>query len=281
MTGRRKDLDPSSNPRALLGCELRHARERKGISQEALGAPLFVSGSFIGQLEAGTRRMHVEYAAHFDEVLDTGGFFARNCRAVAKSKYPDHFAEAAEAEAVATAIKEYTTTLIPGLLQTGAYAEAVFRAYHPTAVAEKIDALVAARLERATLLDDPTTPLLWMILDEATVTRKVGGNVVMAEALHHVAVLAHSHRAIVQVLPFDSGAHASMTGSLKLMEFEDAPALSFVEGPDMGKLVDDPATVTRHTLTFNLLQAAALPPKESLALLESVAQDYEHGEQHP
>lgn len=86
MTGRRKDLDPSSNPRALLGSELRHARERKGISQEALGAPLFVSGSFIGQLEAGTRRMHLEYARHFDEVLGTGGFFARNCQAVAKSK---------------------------------------------------------------------------------------------------------------------------------------------------------------------------------------------------
>ncbi|MGW6021602.1 helix-turn-helix domain-containing protein [Streptomyces sp. NPDC055099] len=278
---RPKDLDPSSNPRALLGCELRHARERKRMSQEALGAPLFVSGSFIGQLEAGTRRMHMEYAQHFDEVLDTGGFFARNCQAVAKSKYPDHFTEAAEAEAVATAIKEYTTTLIPGLLQTGTYAAAVFRAYHPTAAAEKIDTLVAARLERATLLDDPTTPLLWVVLDEASIRRRVGGNAVMAEALRHVATLALQHRVIVQVLPFDAGEHAAMHGSLKLMEFEGAPPLSFVEAPDMGKLLDDPATVTRHTLMFNLLQATALSPKKSLALLESVAQDYEHGEQHP
>lgn len=277
---RRKDLDPSSNPRALLGCELRHARERKGISQEALGAPLFVSGSFIGQLEAGTRRMHLEYAAHFDEVLDTGGFFARNCKAVAKSKYPDHFAEAAEAEAVATAIREYAAALVPGLLQTKAYAEAVFRAYHPTAPSEKIDALVVARIERAHLLDDPTTPLLWAILDEAVLRRRVGGSPAMAEALHRVAALARKHRAIVQVLPFDCGGHASMTGSLKLMEFEDAPPLSFVEGPDMGKLLDEPATVARHTLTFSLLQAAALSPKESLALIEAVAQDYEHGEQH-
>ncbi|MFF1694825.1 helix-turn-helix domain-containing protein [Streptomyces sp. NPDC058257] len=278
---RPKDLDPSSNPRALLGCELRHARERAGLSQDALGAPLFVSGSFIGQLEAGTRRMHLEYAHHFDEVLDTGGFFTRNCKAVAKSKYPDHFAEAAEAEAVATAVKEYTATLIPGLLQTGAYAEAVFRAYHPTGLDEKINALVVARLERAHLLDDPTTPLLWAILDEAALRRKVGGVGVAAEALRHVAALARKHRAIVQVLPFGAGAHASMTGSLKLMEFEDAPPLSFVEGPDMGKLIDDPATVTRHTLTFSLLQAAALSPQKSLVLIESVAQDYEHGEQQP
>jgi transcriptional regulator with XRE-family HTH domain len=276
-----KDLDPSSSPRALLGAELRHARERKGLSQSDLGEPLFVSGSFIGQLEAGTRRMQLEYAAQIDEILGTGGFFARNCQALAKSKYPDHFAEAAEAEAIATAIREYAQMLIPGLLQTKAYATAVFRAYKPTALDDEIDDLVAARLERANLLDGPTTPLLWVILDEAVLRRTVGGGAVMAEALHHVVNLARRRRIIVQVLPFGAGAHASMTGALKLMEFEDAPALSFVEGPDMGKLLDDPATVSRHTLTFSLLQAAALAPQDSLALLESVAQDYEHGEQHP
>ncbi|MGW5868727.1 helix-turn-helix domain-containing protein [Streptomyces sp. NPDC055239] len=278
---RPKDLDPSSNPRALIGCELRHARERAGLSQDALGAPLFVSGSFIGQLEAGTRRMHLEYAHHFDEVLGTGGFFTRNCKAVAKSKYPDHFAEAAEAEAVATTVKQYAALLIPGLLQTKAYATEIFRAYHPTATDDAIDVKVEARLVRARLLDNPTTPLLWAIVDEAALRRDVGGGAVMADALRHVAGLAREHRIIVQVLPFGAGAHASMTGPLKVMEFEDAPPLSFVEAPDMGKLLDDPATVARHALTFSLLQAAALSPRQSLALVESVAQDYEHGEHHP
>ncbi|MEU1021530.1 helix-turn-helix transcriptional regulator [Streptomyces sp. NPDC005904] len=278
---RPKNLDPSSNPRAFLGCELRHARERAGLSQEALGAPLFVSGSFIGQLEAGTRRMHLEYARHFDAVLATDGFFTRNCEVVGKSKYPDHFAEAAEAEAVATAIRQYATLLIPGLLQTRAYAEEVFRAYNPTATQETIETDVTARLERARLLDDPTTPLLWVVLDEAVLRRSVGGGPVMSEALRHVADLARKHRIIVQVLPFKAGAHASMHGSLMLMEFDDAPPMSFVDAPDMGKLLDDPATVARHTLMFNLLQATALSPQESLALIEAVAQDYEHGEQQP
>ncbi len=178
-----KDLDPSSSPRALLGAELRHARERQGLSQAELGEPLFVSGSFIGQLEAGTRRMHVELAAQLDEVLGTSGFFTRNCTALAKSRYPDHFAEAAEAEAVATAIREYAQLLIPGLLQTRAYAEAVFRAYKPTAPDPEITDLVTARLARACVLDDPTTPLLWAILDEAVLRRPVGGGAVMSEAL--------------------------------------------------------------------------------------------------
>ncbi|MFD5623249.1 Scr1 family TA system antitoxin-like transcriptional regulator [Streptomyces yangpuensis] len=274
-----KNLDPSSSPRALLGAELRVARERAGMSQAELGEPLFVSGSFIGQLEAGTRRMHLEFARQIDEILDTNGFFARNCAAAAKSKYPDHFAAAAEAEALAKTIREYAPQLIPGLLQTEAYAREVFRAYQPTAPESVIDELVENRLARAALLGDPTTPLLWCVLDEA-VLRRVGENkAVLAEALRHVAALIRSHRIIVQVLPFSAGPHAAMEGSLKLMSFEDAPPLAYVQGIGMGQLFDDPATVTHHGLAYDLLTASALSPRQSLTMIESVAEDYEH-DQH-
>ncbi|MFG2642422.1 helix-turn-helix domain-containing protein [Streptomyces sp. NPDC048370] len=278
MTDQRKP-DPTTSPRAIIGAELRHARERKGLSQEALGELLFVSGSYIGQMEAGTRRIRPEIASQLDEVLGTGGFFARNCKAANRSRYPDHFAEAAEAEAMAKAIKEFAPLLIPGLMQTPAYAREVFRAYQPTALDEKIDELVAARLDRGHLLDDPTKPLLWVVLGEAVLRQEVGGPAVMAEALRHVARLVRRHRVIVQVLPFKAGAYGPMTGSLKLRSFEDAPPLVYLQGLGTGRLEDDPATVMRHTLTYDLLGAAALPPRESLALIESVAEDYAHEDQ--
>ncbi|MGW1035958.1 helix-turn-helix domain-containing protein [Streptomyces antibioticus] len=275
-----KDLDPSSSPRALLGAELRHAREKSGLSQEELGQRLFVSGSFIGQLEAGTRRMQPEYARLLDEALGTDDFFTRNCKAAARSKYPAHFAEAAEAESQATAIRQYTPLLIPWLLQTPAYARAVFRAYRPTAPEEKLDELVAARMERARILDDPTDPLLWVVLDEAALRRRTGGPKVMAEALHHIADLARRNRAIVQVLPFEAGAHASMEGAIKLMDFEDAPTLLYFEGVGSGHLEDDPGTVKYQRHCYELLTASALSPANSLALVEALAQDYAH-EEHP
>ncbi|MFI1307042.1 helix-turn-helix domain-containing protein [Streptomyces sioyaensis] len=274
-----KPLDPSSSPRAMLGAELRHKREEAGLTQEELGSPLFVSGSFIGQLEAGTRRMQMDYAVKIDEILATDGYFVRNCEAATKSKYPDHFAEAAEAEAIATTIKEYAPQLIPGLLQTKAYAWAVCRAYQPTAPEDVIDGTVTARLERAHLLDHPTTPLLWVVLDEAVLRRKTGGPAVMAEALWHVAEMVRKRRVIVQVLPFSAGAHASMNGALKLMSFEDAPTLAHLEVLNTSKLEDDPATVARHELTYDLLGASALSPQDSLALIESVAEDYAHEDQ--
>ncbi|MGW4286033.1 helix-turn-helix domain-containing protein [Streptomyces sp. NPDC004673] len=276
-----KDLDPASSPRAMIGSELRHARERKGLKQTELGQILFVSGSFIGQLEAGARRMQPEYARMLDEELDTGDYFARNCAATAKSKYPEHFAEAAEAEAQATAIKQYSPLLIPGPLQTPAYARAVFRAYQPTAPESRLDDLVTARMERAALLDDPTDLLLWVVIDEAALHRVTGSREVMAEALHHVAAVAGQNRAIIQVLPFKAGAHPSMEGSTKLMDFEDAPPLLYFEGVGTGRLEDDPTTVRHHRHILELLAASALSPAKSLVLLGDMAQDYEHEEERP
>lgn len=270
------DVDPFSSPRTMLGSELRVARKRAGLSQDKLGEPLFVSGSFIGQLEAGTRRMTVELGREIDRVLGTDDFFTRNCQAVTKFKYPDHFTEAAEAEGLAKAIREYAPLLTPGLLQKEAYARAIFRAYQPTATESAIDALVEARLARATLLAEPTTPLLWCVLDEAVLRRVIGSRSVMAEALRHLADLIRSHRIIAQVFPFSAGAHASMGGSLQLMSFADAPALAYVQGNGTGQLFDDPATVSRHFLTYDLLTAGALSPAQSLALIESVVEGYEH-----
>ncbi|MBW1597880.1 helix-turn-helix transcriptional regulator [Streptomyces sp. JJ38] len=273
-----KKLDPSSSPRAFLGAELRYKREEAGMTQEELGQHLFVSGSFIGQLESGTRRMQPEFAAKFDEIFKTDGYFSRNCAAAGKSRYPDHFAAAAEAEAIATDIREFAPLLIPGLLQTRPYARAVFRAYQPTAPEDVIDELVDARLDRAHVLDDPTTPLLWVILGEPVLRQVVGSRAVMAEALTHIATLARRHRIIVQVLPFEAGAHAALEGSLKLMAFDGAPPLAYLQGLGTAQLSDDPEQVRHHTMTYDLVGAAALSPERSLTLIEAVAEEYTHEE---
>ncbi len=273
-----KPLDPSS-PRALLGAELRVARERRDMSQASLGEKLFVSGSYIGQMENGTRRITLELATAIDQVLGTDGFFTRNCGKQGKSKYPEHFVEAAEAEAEALTIREYAPLVIPGLLQREAYAREVFHAYQPTASETVIDELTEARLDRAKLLTDPTTPLLWFVLDEAVLRRVVGGRPVMADALRHIVSLIRARRIIVQVIPFSSGAHASLMGPLKLMAFENAPPLAYLQGNGTGQLLDDPATVARHALTYDLLTASALSPTDSLALIESAAEEHAH-DQH-
>ncbi|WP_165914672.1 helix-turn-helix transcriptional regulator [Streptomyces sp. AcE210] len=279
MTGP-KDLDPASR-RVMVGEELRHARERAGLTQQALGELLFVSGSYVGQMEAGTRRILPDMAERLDEALGTAGFFVRHCVRANESKHPVQFAETAEAEALATSILEYGAMLIPGLLQTPGYARAVFLDFQPTAPDEVIEKLLTARMERTRLLDDPTKPVLWAVLDEAALRRRVGGAAVMADNLRHIADLMRKRRIVVQVLPFTAGGHASLHGPLKLMHFDDAPPLTYIEAPAVGLLLDDPATVARHQLSYDLLRANALTPRQSLALISSVAEDYTHEDHEP
>lgn len=214
--------------------------------------------------------MQMDQAEKFDEILGADGFFVRNCAALKTSKYPEHFAEAAEA------IWEYAPQLIPGLLQTEAYARAVFRAYQPTAVESAIDELVTTRLERARILTDPTSPLLWVVLEEAVLRRVVAGPQAMAAALRHIAGLVRQRRIIAQILPFSEGAHMALEGPLKLMAFPDAPPLAYLQGLGTGQLQDDPATVGQYELTYDLLTASACSPAASLALIESVAEGYDH-----
>ncbi|MDX3693383.1 helix-turn-helix transcriptional regulator [Streptomyces europaeiscabiei] len=96
-----KAIDPSRSTRAMYGAELRHRRERSGVSQEELGAAMFISGAYVGMLEVGTQGMQPEFAKMVDEVLDTDGSFTRNLEAGRKSPYEYHFADVVEFEGLA------------------------------------------------------------------------------------------------------------------------------------------------------------------------------------
>lgn len=76
------------------------------------------------------------------------------------------------------------------------------------------------------------------------------------------------------MLPRTVGAHASMNGTLKLMEFEDQLPTAYTETSFSGTLLDDPAVVKRAQRAYDLLRVATLSPEASLALIESAAEDY-------
>jgi hypothetical protein len=193
--------------------------------------------------------------------------------------YPEHFADVAELETVATEIREWELSLVPGLLQTEAYALALIRAYDPFLADELVRARLDARLIRAQVFHSAKKPLFWSVLDECVIRRPVGGAATMAEQLRHIATMIRGSRIIVQVLPLGAGAHAGLTGALTLMSFEDDAPMAYLPGMETGKLTDDPATVTRYKLAYDLLGAAALSPEASLTLIEAVAEEYEHGAQ--
>ncbi|MGW6788337.1 helix-turn-helix domain-containing protein [Streptomyces chartreusis] len=259
----------------FFGAELKRRRENAGITQVELGSRVFVSGGYIGQFEQAIRKPQLVVAQRIDESLQTDGIFERLWRKLIKEqRYAEYFAHAAELERLATRICDWAPAVVPGLLQTPAYARAIYLASNPLATDQYIEQMVGLRQERAQILSDAARPVYWAILHETVLRVPVGSSTVMAEQLDHVATMVRERKVLVQALPFSAGAHPQMGKMMTLMQFEDAPPTAYTEGVFSGSLLDDPAVVNQTQADYDLLRGAALSLDASLALIESVAEDY-------
>ncbi|NBE52201.1 helix-turn-helix domain-containing protein [Streptomyces boluensis] len=258
-----------------FGEELKRRREEAGMTQSELGQLVFVSGGYIGQFEQAFRKPQLDVAIRIDETLRTGGFFERTWHKLIKEKrYASYFEEVAELERTATKICDFAPLVVPGLLQTPAYARALTLESDPFATEASVQDTVDARIERAQILADATRPEFWVILHEHVLRNPVGGPAAMADQLDRIAAQIRERTVLVTVIPFAGGAHASAGGMLRLMEFEDAPPVAYTETSFAGTLIDEPAVVKRAQRAYDLLRGASLTPEASLDLIESAAEDH-------
>ncbi|MFE9725531.1 Scr1 family TA system antitoxin-like transcriptional regulator [Streptomyces sp. NPDC005794] len=264
--------------RMKYGEELRLRRTTAGLTQEGLSEQIVCSPTLISHFEAGRRLPNPDDAQRIDRALATDGFFARWLEDL-DTKFVDHFAAVAELERQAVEIRQFGLTLMPGLLQTDSYARALFRAYRPNHRNEELDRDVVIRKERAQVLDSPLNPVVWTLLDEAALRRRIGGPSVMAEQLRSIASMAEAGRIRLHIVPFEVGAHALLQSLVTLLSFADSPPVAYVEGFKTGHLMDDPALVTASHTAYALSLSDALSQDDSLALVRAAAEEHEHGQQ--
>ncbi|TXS74422.1 helix-turn-helix transcriptional regulator [Streptomyces sp. sk2.1] len=280
----RKEIDGSAGVPQFYGKELRYQREKAGMTLEKLSEGSFYGITLLSEIEHGNRSIPLDLAQHADRVFGTDGYFARSCEDVRKARrgaHSSYFAAVAEAEKRARTISEWSGTLIPGLLQTRSYADAVVRSAHSLDTQEEVEAKIATRLQRAQLFDNPRKPEYWVILHESLVHHSIIPPAEMAEQLDHIAALVQHSRIVVQVLPWNGPTRALSELPLFLMDFDDEPSLLYTEGPYHGQTIDDPAIVGRYRKAYDRLRAAALPPEVSLALIEKAAEEYRNGRRRP
>ncbi|MEU9597517.1 helix-turn-helix transcriptional regulator [Streptomyces sp. NPDC048109] len=258
----------------IYGDWLKQQREAAGLTQQRLADMAIMTRSHIAHVEAGRRVPSKEDARRLDRALNTGNvltsFLPPEEAAVA-----DYFEAARLLEQQAVMIRDFALSFVPGILQTEGYARAVLSTAFPRVGDEERDRLLVTRLERAKLLDDPVTPVVWALLDEAVLRRPIGGPTVMAEQLRHLVHLAGGGRIQVHVLPFALGFHPLLSNMLTLMWFEDQPPVAYAEGLYMGVIHDAPSLVQQLQHRYDFALGNALPLRESLALLEATAKDYE------
>ncbi|KUO18940.1 helix-turn-helix domain-containing protein [Streptomyces dysideae] len=269
-------IEDNPRTREEYGEELKRRREAAGLTQEALSQRAVMSRTHIAHIEAGRRRPDVRDAQRLDQVLEAGGFFVRFLPTLDGRKVAEHFADALEFEGKATEIREYAPKLVPGILQTPAYARVVLSSGASPKSAEELDRLLTTRLERARILDNFDSPRVWTLFDEAVLRRAIGDAAVMCGQLRHIVALGESNRIRVHVLPFSAGYHALMEGFVSLMWFEDLPPIAYVEGLKSGRVWELPSVVRECQVAYDHALGDALSHQESLALFRSVAEEYEH-----
>ncbi|MGW0533609.1 helix-turn-helix domain-containing protein [Streptomyces sp. NPDC003032] len=276
----RKDIDGSASVPAFYGKELRWKREAAGRTLQETVEGSYFGASYLSEIERGQRRMPVELACHVDQFLRTDGFFERRCTDVhkaQKSKHAEYRAHIVELEARAKEIEEWDPTLIPGPLQLEPYIRAVVHAALPRETEEAVKAKVKARRERAWLFEEARGPECWLVMHESILRQPIIGEEAMAEQLAHIVAVSRYRRFIPQILPWKAGAQPFMMAATWLMTFTDAPPIMYTEGMYSGQIIDEPDLVEQYTRAYGRLRAAALPPEESLKMIETAAEDYGNG----
>lgn len=247
--------------------ELRHHREAAGLSRGRLARLINSSESQVAMVESRERAPRPGFIAACDEALETGGALARLWRRVIESAHLDWFRPFTELEARATSMLTFDPQVVPGLLRTEEYARALLRAGRPRDTGEQIEQYVAATLHRQAVLERERPPLLWAVLDEALLHRPVGGWEVMRRQLLRLLETGRSRHVVLQVIPFEVGAHAEMAGARTILRFPDRGDVVYVEGADSGHFVEELDEVAECALRFDLLRAEALSPAKSAALI--------------
>ncbi|MFI6287344.1 Scr1 family TA system antitoxin-like transcriptional regulator [Streptomyces sp. NPDC051018] len=267
---------------ALFGARVRRLRTAARLTQAELGALVHVVSTRITQIErASGAKPTLELARALDAALGADNLLIELWPYVYREAFPDWSRRFMEESERAVAIREYAAHVVPGLLQTEEYARAVLSLDALLDSEEQLEERVTARMGRQDRLRSPDRPELWVVLDEAVLRRPIGGDAVMRKQLARLLDAAMERHITVQVLPFAQGGHEAMGGSLTILTLPDGLEMAYTEGADYGQLIEEPADVSRYTVIYDRLRAAALPPLMSLDVIRSTMEGNYRGANLP
>lgn len=280
----------SVNPtvrRRRLGQELRRLRELKGMTAEEVAERLLVSQSKISRLENGRRSISQRdvrdlcgvYEVEDVRIVESLMQMAKDSRqqgwwhAFGDIPYSVYIG----LETDAASLRVYEPQVVPGLLQTRAYAEAVVGGALPEATTADIDKRVQVRLRRQERIQSDEHPLrLWAVLDEAALRRVVGNRQIMRDQLDHLIEQSRLPHVTVQVMPFDMGAHPGVNGQYAILEFPDASDSSvvYLEGVTSDLYLEKANDVHSYSVMYEHLRAQALNADQTREFIAGIAKEY-------
>ncbi|MEU9857034.1 helix-turn-helix transcriptional regulator [Streptomyces sp. NPDC047974] len=253
---------------ATVGRQLRLRRESVGMRAAEFAEAVGYGEDLVYKIEGGKRIPRPEYLDKADEVLRADGLLSAMKDDVAKVRYPKKVRELAQLEGRAVEIGVYECSYIPGLLQTPEYARGLLGSWLPAYSPDDLERRVAARMARQSVFDRLPAPALGFVLEESTLRRRVGGTMERRRQFERLLEVGRLNSVALQVMPMASGPHPGLGGRIELLKFEDGTAVGRSDGAFNGRPVSELKQLRILELRFGAIRAQALPPEESLALME-------------
>jgi transcriptional regulator with XRE-family HTH domain len=199
---------------------------------------------------------------------------------------PPAFRRLVNEEREAAGIRSLSMTVIAGYFQREKYAHALMAGARTFSSNKE---RVPSRLSRQRLLAPPHSLQVHALLDEAVITRVVGGADTMVDQLNHLLALAEQENITIQIVPFDAGAYGTMSGACTIVDYpEDEGSGVYLEYPAGGAWVEAKTDVDCFTAMFDDVSGrlspvddeeeswpAALDPSESADLIRSKIRAFE------
>ncbi|SCG56857.1 helix-turn-helix domain-containing protein [Micromonospora halophytica] len=260
---------------AFLVAELRRARTRRGLSQDELAKAVNYSASMVSAVELGQQQPTAKYLELVDRALDTGGIFGRMLtELVALDKAQVWLRGWRGILAEAWALRWFDPLHVPGLLQTEAYARAVFES-DPLLEPDEVERRLADRMDSQGVLYAERPPRLVAVLDEAVLRRRVGGRKVMCDQALHLARIGTEHPQVrLHVVPSSADEYPGLNGPFILASLAGGVELAFLGGQIGGQELDHPTDLVRLQRTWEATLGMALPPQESVERLREIAESW-------
>lgn len=270
--------------RRELGALLRTLRNENGLTVEQVAERLLCSPSKVSRMETGNGLVTPRDVRDLCDLYDVTDEAERErmMRLAHEAKQQGwwhshdlHFDTYVGLEEAAVSTRYYHSTIIPGVLQTADYARAVHEAIIPALDPSRIDELVEVRMTRQRRLTQDKPSRFIVVLDEAVLHRVVGGRRAMAAQLSKLLDMSARPNIVIQVLPYDLGAHPAMESNFVILELP-APTsdVVFVEGLIGSVYLDREYDLDRYHAVFQQLQSIALNPKDTSDLIVELCRAY-------
>ncbi|MEV5434593.1 Scr1 family TA system antitoxin-like transcriptional regulator [Streptomyces sp. NPDC052682] len=261
----------SSDSLRTFGAVVQGLREHAGLSREEFAEQVRFSKHTVASVELGRRMPDAVFVERAEEALGMTGVLQKAAgRLERQSGLAAWFRRWARLEALAITLYTYECRLVPGLLQTEAYARTLFTNQLPPLTDAQIEAQWVARAERQRLLRERPNTAFSFLLEEHVFRRRTGGVEVTRELIDHVLEIAKLRNVEIQIMPTVQQTHAGLDGPMQLLETPENQWFAYCEGQRGGLFIPDRKEISVLQRRYARMRSQALTLEDSVSLLQQM-----------